>query len=136
MHFDLIDGVLERSDDRIVVVKQVSQAEEYLKEHFPGFAVLPGVMMVETMVQAARRLMADRGVPRLVLGEVRALKFGAMVRPGEALEVEVTVKGPDDDGQFTCRGTGKVRRSDGVTASETAASGRFTMRPLRTTATA
>ncbi|MHC4903893.1 MAG: hotdog family protein [Planctomycetota bacterium] len=108
----------------------VSLAEEYLADHFPTFPVLPGVMMVETMVQAARRMLADRGDPRLVLGDVRALKFGSFVRPGEALEVEVTLSKVLDDGAFLCRGTGRVRRHAGG-RDETAVSGRFTMRPIR-----
>ena len=137
MKFDLIDQVLEQSPERIVAVKQVSLAEEYLGDHFPTFPILPGVMMLETMVQAARRLLADRSGERLVLGQVRMLKYGAMVHPGEALEVEVTLHSAEDDGAFQCRGIGRVRRralagdespeADG----ETAVTGRFTMRPIR-----
>jgi 3-hydroxyacyl-[acyl-carrier-protein] dehydratase len=132
MKFDLIDHVVEQSADRIVAVKQVSAAEEYLADHFPTFPILPGVLMLETMVQAARRLLAGQGDERLVLGEVRALKYGAMVRPGEALIVEVTVSAMDENGAFSCRGSGQVRRADDSTAArETAVSGRFTMRPVR-----
>ncbi len=131
MKFDLIDSVREQSDERIVAVKQVSLAEEYLADHFPTFPILPGVLMVETMVQAARRMLADRGDPRLVLGEVRALKFGNFVRPGEALEVEVTLVEERPDGVYRCRGTGRVRRHDQAQGGETAVSGKFTMRPIR-----
>ncbi len=130
MKFNLIDTVLEQSPDRIVVIKQVSLAEEYLADHFPSFPVLPGVLMVETMVQAARRLLADRGETRLVLGEVKGLKFGSFVRPGEALAVDVTVTG-SVDGTYQCRGKGRVMRHDGNRLDETAVSGRFTMRPIR-----
>lgn len=135
MRFELIDSVSEQSADRIVAIKQVSLAEEYLQDHFPGFPVLPGVMMLETMVQAARVLLAGQCEHRLVLGEVRALKYGAMVRPGQSLEVEVNLRQRTDDGRFECRGTGRIRRlDDGVSAGgETAVSGRFTMRPLRLT---
>ena len=70
MRFELIDAILEQSDDRIVAVKQVSLAEEYLADHFPSFPILPGVMMLETFVQAARIMLADRGDRRLVLGRV------------------------------------------------------------------
>ena len=132
MKFHLIDMVLEQSLDRIVTVKQVSLAEEYLADHFPTFPVLPGVLMVEAMVQAARRMLADRGDPRLVLGEVRALKFGSFVRPGEALEVEVTLGKQLDDGSYLCRGTGCVRRHKAIgPGTETAVTGRFIMRPVR-----
>ncbi|MHC4428935.1 MAG: hotdog family protein [Planctomycetota bacterium] len=131
MKFKLLDTILDQSADRIVAIKHVSLAEEYLADHFPTFPVLPGVMMVETMVQAARQMLADRGDPRLVLGEVRALKFGSFVRPGEALEVEVTVSKALDDGAFLCRGSGRVRRHITGGRDETAVSGRFTMRPIR-----
>ncbi len=133
MKFHLIDTVLEQSPDRIVAIKQVSLAEEYLADHFPTFPVLPGVLMVEAMVQAARRMLADRGDPRLVLGEVRGLKFGSFVRPGEALLVEVTLKSDTGDGEYVCRGTGRVLRHDTERSDETAVSGRFTMRPIRNT---
>lgn len=130
MKFTLIDAVLERSEDRIVAVKQVSLAEEYLGDHFPGFPVLPGVMMVETMVQAGRELLRERSAERLVLGEVRALKFGNMVRPGERLEVEVTLTCAAADGTFACKGVGRVRRT-AADDGDTAVSGKFTLRPLR-----
>ena len=131
MRFDLIDSVLEQSDEHIVAVKQVSLAEEYLADHFPTFPVLPGVMMVELMVQAARRMLAPRGDARLVLGEVKVVKFARLVRPGEALQMEVRL-GKAHDGAYDCRATGTVRRgSDALDAGETAVAGRFTMRSIR-----
>jgi 3-hydroxyacyl-[acyl-carrier-protein] dehydratase len=130
MKFNLIDTVLEQSPDRIVAIKQVSLAEEYLADHFPTFPVLPGVLMVETMVQAARRLLSNRGETRLVLGAIQGVKFGSFVRPGETLAVDVTVTG-SKDGTYECRGKGRVIRHDGDRPDETAVSGRFTMRPIR-----
>ena len=132
MKFNLLDSVIERTADRVVAVKQVSLAEEYLADHFPGYPVLPGVLMLETMVQAARLMLADRCPERLVLGQVKALKYGSMVRPGEALVVEVSLGKELGDGSFLCRGTGVVRRPAAEAATgETAVSGRFTMRPVR-----
>ncbi len=128
MKFTLIDEVLEQSPDRIVAVKSVTAAEEYLADHFPKFPVLPGVFMVEAMVQAARRLLGSRG-GRHVLGGVRALRFGSFVRPGESLRVEVRLDREGEAGEFRFQGTGSVVRSDG--SSETAVTGRFTMRPSR-----
>ena len=131
-------GVVWRATDerlqRVVAVKQVSLAEEYLADHFPTYPVLPGVMMLEAMVQAARTMLAQREAGPLVLGQVKALKYGAMVRPGEALVVEVTLSKELGDGSFLCRGVGTVRRAGGgeMADGETAVSGRFTMRPIRT----
>lgn len=135
MRFHLIDDVLEQSADRIVAIKQVSAAEEYLADHFPSFPVLPGVLMLEAMVQAARKLIEDRDPglsQRLVLGEVKTLKYGSMVRPGEILEVEVVLRDSGEDGRYECRGTATRRcLSPEKNSGETAASGRFTMRPVR-----
>ena len=133
MKFTLLDDILEQSPDRIVALKRVDPSDDYLADHFPTFPVLPGVLMVETMVQAARRMLASRGDSRLVLGQVKALKFGNFVRPNEALQVEVTLHKDLGDGVYACRGTGVVRRSNAQgNGGETAVSGRFTMRPIRT----
>lgn len=157
MHFDLVDRVLERSEDRIVTIKQVSASEEYLQDHFPAFPVLPGVFMIESLVQAARRLVEDRTgtqasaadpeagrSPRLVLGSVRAVKYGSFVRPGETLRVEVELTKSNPDGSFDFRGEGTVIRfgesgegvnvhdpSTGTSAPPTAVSGKFSLRPPR-----
>lgn len=106
MHFDLIDAVLEQSAERIVTIKHVSSAEEYLQDHFPTFPILPGVMMLEAMVQAARRLIESRGptpVP-LVLGQARALKYGRMVKPGDSMRVTVDLLKTPEPGIYEFRG--------------------------------
>ncbi|MDH3584602.1 MAG: polyketide synthase dehydratase domain-containing protein [Phycisphaerae bacterium] len=124
MRFELIDRVEERDADRIVAVKNVSAAEEYLGDHFPGFAVLPGVMMLEAMVQAARHLLAGREEPGpWVLAEVRNLRYGNMVRPGQQLRVEVAIK-KAEAGRFAFQGSGQV-------GSESAVQGRFVLRRLQ-----
>lgn len=120
MRFELIDRVLEQSPDRLVAVKNVTSAEEYLADHFPSFPVLPGVMMLETLVQAAR-LLLDQPQP-LVLAQVRNVRYGNMVRPGQSLEVEVTCRQRDENG-WEMNGVGKV---DGQVAVQ----GRFRMEVL------
>jgi 3-hydroxyacyl-[acyl-carrier-protein] dehydratase len=130
--FELIDRVVEQGADRIVALKNVSSAEEYLADHFPGFAVLPGVMMLETLVQAARLLVADRakaaGDRPLILAQVRNVRYGNMVRPGQSLQVDVTLRGETkaDDGSilWDFNGIGKVEDSVAV-------QGRFLLAPLR-----
>ncbi len=131
MHFDLLDQVLERTESRIVTVKAVSRAEEYLQDHFTGFPVLPGVLMVEALVHAARHLVQPRAAgTRLVLGGVRAIKYGRFVRPGEGLVIEVELI-KQEGTVFELKGEGKVRGSDGALIDgATAVSGRFSLRPL------
>jgi len=114
MKFNLIDSVVEQTSDHIVAIKCVSSAEEYLADHFPGFAVLPGVMMLEALVQAGR-LLAAGGDPAdptapgrpLVLAEARNVRYSNMVRPGQSLRVRVSVRKRDADG-WELDGVGSV----------------------------
>ncbi len=135
MRFNLVDAVLERSEGRIVTIKHVSSAEEYLQDHFPGYPVLPGVMMLEAMVQAARLIADpdDKADPPLVLGQVRGLKYGRFVRPGASLRVEVTfLKEAQGGKEFKAEALliEPGRAATGET-SGVAASGRITLRPAR-----
>ncbi len=94
MRFNLLDKILEITDDRIVAVKQVSLAEEYLADHFPTFPVLPGVMMLEALIQAAGWILHRRRnfeCSMAILKEVRNVKYGRFVAPGDALTLDVTL---------------------------------------------
>ena len=124
MRFNLIDQVVEKSDQRIKAVKAVTSAEEYLADHFPDFPVLPGVLMLEALVQAGRILLESQklGDLPLVLVQVRNLRYGNMVRPGQCLEVEVTVR-KQDGSRFDLEGIGRVE-------GQTAVQGRFSLDTL------
>lgn len=129
VRFDLVDRVVERSADRLVSVKAVTAAEEYLGDHFPGFPILPGVMMLECLIQAGRELVAgEPGCPAfggdrpLVLEDVRNVRYGNMVKPGQSLHVEVQLRKHDGDA-FELQGTGKVE-------GQVAVQGRFRLAPM------
>jgi len=128
LRFQLIDRVIDADDTSLTAVKAVTAAEEYLADHFPGFAVLPGVMMLETLCQAARSLVAHRdpasGAARLVMSQAKNVKYGHMVRPGQTLTVKVGLKG-QQDGSYDFAGEGTV---DGHTAVKA----RFTLSPVPT----
>jgi 3-hydroxyacyl-[acyl-carrier-protein] dehydratase len=109
MKFNLIDKVEQLGETRIVAVKYVSLAEEYLADHFPTFPVLPGVMMLEAMTQAAAWLLhvrSDFARSVTVLKEARNVKYGHFVAPGNFLRVEVEWMKPTDAGaSFKASGT-------------------------------
>ena len=139
MYFNLVDRVLERTDTGITTLKTVTSAEEYLRDHFPEFPILPGVMMLESMCQAAalwaNGLRGDEGfgdapgpdTPWL-LAQTRRLVYSAMVRPGEGLEVRVTCRG-EAAGQLRFDGVGHVIRPGFPDeAAREAVKGRFTLR--------
>ena len=93
MRFQLVDRVLEMElGERIVAAKSVSLSEEYLADHFPTFPVLPGVLMLEAMVEAARWLVwVKEGFAHslILLREARNVTYKSFVRPGQTLRVEV-----------------------------------------------
>ncbi len=125
MRFSLIDriDVLEPGK-RIAAVKSLSMAEEYLADHFPGFPVMPGVLMLEAMTQASAwlvRVTEDFAHSMVVLQEARNVKYGQFVQPGQTLEVsaqiidhgekETKVKAQGQmNGQVTLRGQLILRR--------------------------
>jgi len=90
--FVLIDRIVKlESGRRIVAEKALSLAEEYLADHFPRFPVLPGVLMLEAMVQAAAWVVRERldFAPSLVLlKEARNVTYKSFLAPGQVLTVE------------------------------------------------
>lgn len=133
MKFTLIDRVLERTETRLVALKHVSAAEEYLQDHFPTFPVLPGVMMVEAMTQAARALVdpSNASPTPLVLCEVRALKYGQFVKPGDSMRVEVDLAESDDEGGFRFKGRCLAIPAGSADEPRIACTGRLALRPAR-----
>ena len=138
MRYQFLDEVIELRDESIVALRRIAEDEPCLRDHFPTFPILPGVIMLEVMVQAARRLLGetDPDGDRRVLGGVRALKYGAMVKPGMALRVRIQLLSRTDDGSVEFKGSGQAIPPGADPAAEladapTAVSGRFTLRPLR-----
>jgi 3-hydroxyacyl-[acyl-carrier-protein] dehydratase len=119
VRFTLIDRIeaLEPGQS-IRAVKNLSLAEEYLQDHFPGFPVMPGVLMVEALVQAGAWLMRqteDFRYSVVLLQEARAIRFNNFVAPGKTLQVECRVQ-KQDDRTYTLKGLGTVDGSSAVSA--------------------
>ena len=95
MRFCLIDEITELEPGRqINAVKSVSMAEEYLSDHFPGFPVLPGVFMLEAIVQTSAwliRVTDDFAHSTVLLKESRSIKFPSFVEPGNQLMLSALI---------------------------------------------
>lgn len=96
MRFTLVDKITKLDAGKsVTAVKNLSLAEEYLADHFPGFPVMPGVLMLEAMVQASAWLMRyteDFKYSTVLLKEARAVRFNSFVLPGQTLTVTATVR--------------------------------------------
>jgi 3-hydroxyacyl-[acyl-carrier-protein] dehydratase len=111
MRFTLLDRVVAIEPGKsITAIKTLSLSEEYLADHFPCFPVMPGVLMLESMTQAAAwaiRLGEDFAHSIVVLREARNVKYGDFVEPGRVLTVTAEVQ--SQEGQLT-----KVKASGSV----------------------
>jgi 3-hydroxyacyl-[acyl-carrier-protein] dehydratase len=118
--FLLIDEVLElEPGQRVVALKRVREDEWYLRGHFPGRPVMPGVLIVEAMAQtgAVAVLSEEENRGRIALfAGIDDTRFKRIVEPGDELQLECTleqVRGPIGkgraratvDGQLAARGT-------------------------------
>jgi 3-hydroxyacyl-[acyl-carrier-protein] dehydratase len=94
--FLLIDRVVEFSPrKRIVAIKNVTINEPFFQGHFPDYAIMPGVLMVEAIAQAGGVLLLPE-VPEhetklLVFSGIERARFRKPVTPGDQLRIEVDV---------------------------------------------
>ena len=96
MRFILIDKVIELETARqIKTVKNVSLAEEYLADHFPAFPVLPGVLLLQGLVESASWLVRDAenfSHSMILLSQARNVKYKSFLAPGGQIEYTVQAK--------------------------------------------
>ena len=94
--FLLIDEIVEQDEQRIVCRKTVKGDEFWFAGHYPDFPITPGVLLCEAAMQAGAVLLsqfvddADGGVP--VATRISDVRFKQIVRPGDTIEIEVTLR--------------------------------------------
>ncbi len=95
MRYRQLDKIIELvPGERIVAVRTLRHGEDYLRDHFPLFPVMPGVMMLEAMFQAACWLVrsAEEFEHAVIsLDEVRNVKFADFMEPGQLLTVTAEI---------------------------------------------
>lgn len=100
MHFSLIDRIESlEPGKRIVATKSLSLAEEYLRDHFPSFPVMPGVLMLEALTQSSAWLIRasdDFAHSVVILKEARSVKYARFVQPGQTLRLTATISKSED----------------------------------------
>jgi 3-hydroxyacyl-[acyl-carrier-protein] dehydratase len=94
--FLLIDRVVEMErSKRIVAIKNVTINEPFFNGHFPGYPIMPGVLVVEAMAQAGCILLLseipDRVRKLVVFTGIDGAKFRRAITPGDQLRIEVDV---------------------------------------------
>ncbi|MCS7166703.1 MAG: 3-hydroxyacyl-ACP dehydratase FabZ family protein [Gemmatales bacterium] len=123
MRFWLLDGITSYEPGKYLEgYKRLTLAEEYLAEHFPGFPIMPGVLMLEALIQAGAwliRLTEDFAHSVIILRQAKGIKYGSFVEPGSRLDLRVeTVSGnwPKVGEIIWLKGIGEVNGHQAVTA--------------------
>ncbi len=101
MRWYWIDRFLEfESGRRAKAVKNVSLAEEYLHDHFPGYPVMPNSLVIEGLAQTGGLLVCEhnRFREKVVLAKIPKVRFYQEVRPGDTLIYTAVVEYIHADG--------------------------------------
>ncbi|TCP57764.1 3-hydroxyacyl-[acyl-carrier-protein] dehydratase [Tumebacillus sp. BK434] len=113
--FLLVDKIVELEIGQSAVgIKNVTINEPFFQGHFPGYAVMPGVLIVEALAQvgAVAMLAKEENKGRLAFfGGIDGCRFRGQVRPGDTLRLEVEItrlKGPVGKGKARALVDGKL----------------------------
>ena len=94
-YFHMIDRIVDLNVDEktIVVEAQVPNASTIFEGHFPGYPLMPGVLLIESMAQASGWL--QLGVLKFermpILAAVKEAKVRGSVFPGDVMSIEATL---------------------------------------------
>ncbi len=93
--FLFVDECVERGENTIKTIYQVTGEESFFKGHFPGRPIMPGVLLQEAMFQTGALLMSylqeEDSASLGVVSRVSDVKFKNFVVPGNLLEMEVSL---------------------------------------------
>ncbi len=96
MRFILIDKIVSLDSGKVIkAVKSVSLAEEYLADHFPTFPVLPGVLLLEGLIESASWLVREAenfAHSMILLEEASNVKYKSFLAPGAQVEYTVEAR--------------------------------------------
>jgi 3-hydroxyacyl-[acyl-carrier-protein] dehydratase len=99
MRFILIDRIVSLVPGELAVAaRSVRHDEEYFRDHFPGFPVVPGVLLTEMMAQTAGKGLDAERRPRgkAMLARILSASFRQWVRPSDELLVHAMITTNDD----------------------------------------
>ncbi|MDX6401982.1 MAG: 3-hydroxyacyl-[acyl-carrier-protein] dehydratase [Gaiellaceae bacterium] len=117
MRFLLIDSILElETGARAVGVKNITMSEDFLADHFPDRPIMPGVLILESLVQLADWVVRDASdFDKIgVATGFDRIKFRRVARPGDQLRLEVELSA-SNGGTHEFRG--KAYSDETITAS-------------------
>ena len=101
--FSFVDRITEvKKGESLMATFKLKGDEEFLKDHFSAFPVMPGVLLLESLKQAASALLVSTfpGTGPYRLGKVEEARFGQFVKPGSELGLSVSLRKTESDAYF------------------------------------
>jgi 3-hydroxyacyl-[acyl-carrier-protein] dehydratase len=97
MRFLFVDRILELVPGRSIEAEHIfSSGEDFFQDHFPGFPVVPGVLLTEMMGQAAAKCLdaegRETGRGKAMLAQIRQASFRDWVRPDERILIKAEIR--------------------------------------------
>ncbi|EGY79669.1 3-hydroxyacyl-ACP dehydratase FabZ [Peptoniphilus indolicus] len=91
--FLMVDKIVELEEGESAVgIKCVSGNEPYFQGHFPNYAVMPGVLQVETVAQVgAVAILINEPGKNAFLGGIKKARFYKQIVPGDLLEIHCKI---------------------------------------------
>ena len=111
MRWIWIDAFVEfESGKRASAIKNVTLAEEYLHDHFPGYPVMPACLLIEGMAQTAGILVGEaRGfAENVILAKIRKAEFDDYAVPGDQIRFDAVLETIDERAAAT---TGSILKN-------------------------
>ena len=116
MRWIWIDKFIEfNSGKDAVAIKNVTMAEEYLHDNFPGFPIMPECLMIEAMAQTAGILVGQARdyKEKVILAKINKAVFFNYVRPGDTIKLHAKIESITAEAAGT---TGKITRDEEIIA--------------------
>ena len=89
--FLFVDEIVEQAENHIVTRKRIDPEEPFFKGHYPGYPIMPGVLICECVFQSGAILMSKKfptpGGQVPVMSRIQNVKFKNPVYPGSVLEI-------------------------------------------------
>ena len=114
-----LDRVVELTETSILAEKEIPEDLELFQGHYPGYPLMPGVLLCEAVFQAGGVLLAELlrkkagsgGLAKPVLTRIQGAKFKREIHPGDSVAISARLKEQIGDAWFlkgTVRVDGKV----------------------------
>ncbi len=102
MRFLFVDRILALVPGKSIEAEHVfSGSEDFFQDHFPGFPVVPGVLLTEMMGQTAAKCLdaesRETGRGKAMLAQIRSASFREWVRPGDKALVKAEIRTSQGD---------------------------------------